>query len=196
MELAQSFFAALRRGEEARVPRYDKSLHSGAGDRVLPESSWDVVNGPGQRRVQVVIVEGWCVGFRALATAAEVEARWRGAGTRTLAHHRLEDLLLVNERLRAYDAALTDHLDAFVHVDAEDTAWVYDWRLEQEVRLREDTGSGMSDDQVVRFVDAYYPAYELFADKLRTGLFPKDKPGRQLRLVVGKDRRVKRSEVI
>ena len=197
MELARAFFAALRRGEETRVPQYDKAAHGGAGDRVQPESSWEVVNarGSGRRRVQVVILEGWCVGFRALASTAEVEARRRTAAVAS--QHRLEDLVLINERLRDYDTAVTDHLDAFVHVDAEDTRWVYDWRREQEARLRADTGGqGMSDDQVVRFVDAYYPAYELFSDRLRAGLFPPDQPGRQLRLVVGKDRRVKSSVVI
>ena len=35
-----------------------------------------------------------------------------------------------------------------------------------------------------------YPAYELFTDNLRAGIFGKEK-GRQLRLVVGRDRRVK-----
>lgn len=34
-----------------------------------------------------------------------------------------------------------------------------------------------------------YPAYELYTEVLRKGIYPE--PGRQLRLVVGKDRRVK-----
>lgn len=36
-----------------------------------------------------------------------------------------------------------------------------------------------------------YPSYELFTDTLRSGVFGEDS-GRQLRLVVGKDRRVKK----
>lgn len=35
-----------------------------------------------------------------------------------------------------------------------------------------------------------YPAYELYTDVLRTGIFGEDK-GKQLRLVVDKNRRVK-----
>jgi len=50
----------------------------------------------------------------------------------------------------------------------------------------------MTDERVREFVDGYYPAYELYTDKLRTGLFGQDS-GRQLRLVVGKDRKVKRA---
>jgi hypothetical protein len=34
-----------------------------------------------------------------------------------------------------------------------------------------------------------YPAYELYTQVLKNGIYPE--PGRQLRLVVGKDRRVK-----
>lgn len=34
-----------------------------------------------------------------------------------------------------------------------------------------------------------YPAYELYTEVLRKGIYPEQ--GRQLRLVVGKDRRVK-----
>jgi len=169
-----------------RVPQYDKSAFDGMGDRV-PASQWPLANGPGQPRVQVVILEGWCVGFRA-ADPREVETKWRAPGSRTLHRHTLEHLLFVNERLRGYDA-VTDLLDAFVHVDAEDTEYVYGWRLQQEAALRRERGAGMTDEQVVKFVDAYYPAYELFSDGVRRGIFP-DRPGCQLRLVVGKDRSV------
>lgn len=107
---------------------------------------------------------------------------------------RLEDLQFVNKKLEAYDA-ITNLFDAFIHIDAEDTEWVYDWRLEQEAMLRAQRGDGMSDEQVVCFVDAYYPAYELFTKQLRNGLFA-DKLRYQLRLVVGKDRRVNETIVI
>jgi D-glycerate 3-kinase len=192
MTLARQFFSALMRGEPTRVPQYDKSAFSGLGDR-LPESKWTPVNGPGQRRVQVVVLEGWCVGFRALDPAV-VEAKWR-ASSRTLHNHQLEHLLFINEQLRAYDA-VTSLFDAFIHIDAEDTEYVYDWRIQQEQDLRRDRGAGMTDQQVVKFVDAYYPAYELFSDGVRSGLFPASQPGRQLRLVVGKDRSVQEKIVL
>jgi len=72
----------------------------------------------------------------------------------------------------------------------------------------------MTDDQVVNFVNgckyivlhtilylqkpnrtADYPAYELYSDVLRKGIYPGEK-GKQLRLVVGKDRRVKEVQAI
>jgi len=42
-------------------------------------------------------------------------------------------------------------------------------------------------ERVLTFPD--YPAYELYTEVLRKGIYPES--GRQLRLVVGKDRRVK-----
>lgn len=59
-------FSALRdRKPNVKIPSYDKSAHDGQGDR-RPESEWAVVNREGQASVDVVLYEGWCVGFRAL----------------------------------------------------------------------------------------------------------------------------------
>lgn len=191
LALMKGFFDALLEGKPCRVPSYDKSAYGGMGDRT-PESTWTPLNGPGQTPVKVVIFEGWCVGFRSLPPA-KVEEKWK-AESRTLHKHKLEHLLFVNEALRGYDA-VTDLFDAFIHIDAEDTEYVYAWRLEQERQLRQEKGAGMTDEQVVRFVDAYYPAYELFSETVKRGIFP-DRPGRQLRLVVGKDRGVREHTVI
>lgn len=37
--------------------------------------------------------------------------------------------------------------------DAEDPLYVYAWRLEQEANLRSAKGTGMTDEQVVEFVN-------------------------------------------
>lgn len=44
-----------------------------------------------------------------------------------------------------------------------------------------------------------YPSYELYTDELRKGLFRdkgREMRGKQLRLVVGKDRKVKETEIV
>ncbi|GME65995.1 Uridine cytidine [Neofusicoccum parvum] len=198
LALGRSVFASLLSKSPTAIPAYDKSAFSGQGDRADP-STWETVNAPGTPPVEVVVFEGWSVGFRAVADAA-LEAKWaaardaaaKGEYDGQLARHELRHLRFVNERLREYDA-LTDMLDAFVHIDAERTTYVYDWRLQQEAALRAAKGKGMTDEQVVHFVNGYYPAYELYTDTLRAGIFKGEK-GRQLRLVVGKDRRVKTVE--
>ena len=172
------------------MPAYDKSAFNGKGDRV-DVSQWRVVNRSGKSSISVVIFEGWCVGFRALKTR-DVETKWGDAKQRgeegRLHKQRLQDVEFLNEALRGYDV-LTDALDAFVHVDAEHTMYVYDWRREQEAAMRREKGSGMSEEEVDRFVDGYYPAYELFTDALREGIFPGIE-GKHLRIVVGRNRKV------
>jgi D-glycerate 3-kinase len=187
MNLASQLFSALEQGAEIKIPKYDKAKHNGQGDRV-PSSEWETRNAPGQPKIRVVIFEGWCVGFRAIShssLAAKLEAP-----STTLHKHKLEDLEFVNEKLRGYDV-MTDRFDAFIHIDAEETRVVYEWRLEQEAALRRERGSGMTDEEVRAFVDGYYPAYELYTEGVREGVLKEKGPGRQLRMVVGRDRRVK-----
>lgn len=148
------------------------------------------MNAPGQEKIGVVIFEGWCVGFRALSQSALYERVQRPS--KTLKDHSVEDLEFVNEELRGYEV-INEVFDAFIHIDAQDTEWVYEWRLEQEEALRREGKGAMSVEQVRRFVDGYFPAYELYTDALREGVFKgrEEGAGRQLRLVVGRDRRVK-----
>jgi D-glycerate 3-kinase len=197
MQLARQFFTALKNGTPVKIPQYDKSAYNGQGDRV-PSSQWEEVNQPGHPKVQVIIFEGWSVGFRALAPE-EVErkrAASRAQPSATLWKHRLEDLLFVNKKLKEYDI-VTNMFDAFIHIDALETAYVYGWRLEQEAALRSEKGTGMTDEQVIKFVDGYYPAYELFTDTLRIGIFNgPNNSGKQLRLIVGRDRKVKEAIII
>ncbi|EME44185.1 hypothetical protein DOTSEDRAFT_172266 [Dothistroma septosporum NZE10] len=191
------FEAIASRKQDIKIPSYDKSRYSGAGDR-KPESGWETVNAAGARPIEVVIFEGWCVGFRALGDE-EVEKKWREAkaeaekGSSTypgrLGKLELEDVLLVNSKLRAYHA-LTDRFGAFMHIDAEDTLYVYHWREQQEAAMRAQKGTGMSEEQVISFVNGYYPCYELYTDVLRKGIFAGQR-GKQLRLVVGRNRQVK-----
>ncbi|KAK9360847.1 P-loop containing nucleoside triphosphate hydrolase protein [Lipomyces starkeyi] len=201
LELAATLFTALKSEQPALIPRYDKSQFNGHGDR-MDKAKWISVNQGGQPKIKVVIFEGWSVGFQAL-TDDEVKSKWEESKRlhqadlkfprTTLWSHRLEDLLLVNCMLKGYDV-MTNLFDAMIHIDAVDTSYVYKWRLQQEAELREQTGRGMTDEEVVKFVDGYYPAYELFSGKLRQGIV-KNK-GCQLRLVVRDDRKVQDIVVI
>ncbi|PYH98949.1 uridine/cytidine kinase [Aspergillus ellipticus CBS 707.79] len=208
LALAEEVFSALRAGRETAIPQYDKSAFSGQGDRV-PVSQWETANGEGQETVKVVIFEGWCVGFRAWEDAI-VRQGWERAVQRKeanigyegrLAHVKLEDVMMVNEALRGYDV-ITNQLDALIHIDAQDLQFVYDWRQEQERTLRAAKGTGMTEEQVKHFVDGYYPSYELFTETIRRGAFKPcphttaaflplaDSEGRQLHLIVDKNRKV------
>ena len=156
--LALSLFSDLRRGETTKLPRYDKSAYGGQGDRV-PKDEWSYVNRDKGQKTKVVIFEGWCVGFRAL-TKEKLVREWENAVrerhkenyTGRLGWNRLEDVEYVNEALREYDQ-LTDQLDALIHLDAENSLFVYEWRSESERKLRDTKGSGMTSEEVADFVN-------------------------------------------
>lgn len=44
-----------------------------------------------------------------------------------------------------------EHLDMLIHQDAEELHYIYEWRLEQEQKLQCQTGTGMSDADVIKF---------------------------------------------
>ncbi|OQD73567.1 hypothetical protein PENDEC_c014G03420 [Penicillium decumbens] len=202
--LGEQVFDSLAAERPTAIPQYDKSAFAGQGDR-MPQSQWKVVNAEGQEKVKVVIFEGWCVGFRALDEKtlrekweAAVRQKESGNYQGRLGHVKFEDVHTVNDALKRYDV-LTDKLDALIHIDAQDLRFVYEWRQEQERGLRATKGTGMTEEQVNHFVDGYFPSYELFTDTLREGVFKpsphhpstaSDWQGRQLRLVVDRNRRV------
>lgn len=140
--------------------------------------------------------EGWCVGFTPLSSE-EVETKWRASkesGLGRLGKCELKYVLWLNEMLKGY-VGLWERFDAFLQLDAGDISYVYDWRKQQEHCLISEKGMGMTDEQVTAFVDSYMPAYELYLEGLREGLFKNDKSvsneGRirqHLKFVIGKDR--------
>lgn len=93
--------SSLDSDNEVRLPVFDKSLHSGEGDRV--EGGGKVIRGP----IDIVILEGWCLGFQPIS-ASEIDLRWSqpvdglGPGFFESRGFRKEDIVDVNERLKEY----------------------------------------------------------------------------------------------
>lgn len=113
VEIGVDLFAAiLRKDKDIKVPAYDKSCFAGAGDR-MPQHEWQILNREGEQTVEVVIFEGWCVGFRALSIE-EVIHKWKAARALflegghayrgRLGRSELKHVLFVNDKLKAYDA--------------------------------------------------------------------------------------------
>lgn len=65
---------ARKEGMIVRVPRYDKSAGGGRGDRA-PAEDWVEVAVP----LDIVLLEGWMLGFEALAEDSEVLAKADGS---------------------------------------------------------------------------------------------------------------------
>ena len=111
IDLGTNLFEKLARGLPVKIPQYDKSRHDGEGDRV-EECLWEEVNIKGQGIIQVVILEGWCVGFRPLHPD-EVQEKWENAVREIetgpdqyrgrLGWNRIEDILFINKSLDEYE---------------------------------------------------------------------------------------------
>ncbi|KAJ9481981.1 hypothetical protein VN97_g11472 [Penicillium thymicola] len=144
MALAHSFFESLRTGSEILIPSFDKSKFNGEGGRT-PKETWARV--PAGTAIDVVVFEGWCVGFQPLEKAA-VRQQWEEGSqkqigleypTGTLRDHAVEHLLDVNTQLCGYCNLFfigPQHLNFLVHLDTDDLVNVYRWRMQQEHALR------------------------------------------------------------
>jgi D-glycerate 3-kinase len=181
LALGSATLAALRActGGEQRVavPRYDKSAFGGKGDRA-PESAWPRVQGP----VQLVLFEGWMLGFRPLSTGegGGVAAADAAAAADSLTAEERSDLAPVDAALRAYEAAWDRFVDSWLVVRVGDPRWVYAWRLQAEQAMRASGRPGMSDEGIADFVSRYLPAYGAYLPALYARGPTTARPGRTL----------------
>jgi D-glycerate 3-kinase len=132
----------LRPAQEALVPVYDKSAYGGRGDRT-PRPDWRRVVGP----LDVVIVEGWMLGFS--ETDAQLDP----------------ELSVPNALLGAY-AAWNQRLGAFVHLDVGALDTIVGWRVDAERARRARGQAGLSDDEARDYILRFLPAYRLYVPRL------------------------------
>ena len=137
----------LAPNEPMAVPRFDK-----ANDDRFVQSAFSTIKGP----VDLVIIEGWCVGASAQSTAALAEplnaleterdqdGRWRG---------------YVNQQLAGSYQTLFSMIDCLVMLKSPSMACVEQWRWQQEEQLSKATaGQGkalMNRQQVSEFIQYY-----------------------------------------
>lgn len=128
------------------IPRFNKAID----DRYPPEFA-ECINEP----VDVIVLEGWCLGAVAESEAALTEpvndleasedkdAAWR--------HY-------VNKQLALFYPKLFELVDVWIMLKAPDFQCVFDWRLEQENKLRDLSHHRhhiMDAEQVARFIKFY-----------------------------------------
>jgi D-glycerate 3-kinase len=143
------------RGTPIALPRFDKSLWQGAGDRTTPEL---ITN------VDIVLFEGWFVGVRpidpiVLATAPEpIRTEFDRAFARD-----------TNLRLQAY-LPLWERLDRLLVLYPVDYRFSQQWRKQAEQEMRAIGKAGMNDAEIAAFVEYFWQALhpELFIKPLVT----------------------------
>ncbi|UKZ73684.1 hypothetical protein TrVFT333_001334 [Trichoderma virens FT-333] len=161
--LLKSVFSSLLTHTPTSLPQYDKALFSGQGDR-LPASTWKQVN-----QQQPPKTPSKSSSSRAGALASAPSPPKPSPRNTPLPAELSSSIVSSTSSPSMRNSARTGGLSSSGEGDPN---------------------AGMTKEQVVKFVDAYYPAYELYSEGLRNGLFT-DKPGAQLRMVVGRDRKVK-----
>jgi D-glycerate 3-kinase len=132
------------------LPRYDKSRHSGKGDRA-DKSQWHEVSLP----VDIVLVEGWMLGFQKLPPE-RIQNR---------------HLSQINSLLVEYQA-WHRFLDDFVYLYPENPGYVIAWRSEAEARMKARGLPGMTSSEVRNYAEMFLPAYELYGPVLTDQLLP------------------------
>lgn len=141
--MAGAAIDALRTRGKATLPRFDK-----ATDTRSPRSTWRTVASP----VDVILLEGWCVGAISqgeAALATPVNDLERDEDPKGIWRH------YVNDQLEGPYKALFARLHDLVLLEAPSFEVVAGWRGEQEAKLRTQGKGGMDDAEVARFV-AYY----------------------------------------
>ena len=143
LQLLWNVLHEIEHQRPVRVPRFDKSI-----DDRAPKSSWETAHG----NTAVLIFEGWCVGVRqssscedsrpinALEKQDDSDGRWRA---------------LIEGFLELQYRPLFSRIDCLVLLAAPDFSVVHDWRLQQERGLRTQTGGGMADREIARFIQHY-----------------------------------------
>ncbi|KAJ5648575.1 hypothetical protein N7490_004947, partial [Penicillium lividum] len=176
---------------EILLPSLYKSLFNGEGGRVPPHQRERVPTGD----IDVVILKGGV-----LDSCLSLKIRFKCGGTKpgnlrvirsTLKEHALEHLLGVNGNLRQYCELFMGpkHFDYLVHLDR------MIWSMSISGLFSKNMLFGIKKPGVVEFVKGYMPAYELYLDLLREGIFSEEGKG-QLRVVLDQGREIIAIEIV
>lgn len=154
IEIALSLFDKIRRNENPyKVPRFDKSLHGGAGDRTIPE----VVES-----IDIVLFEGWFVGVRPINPALLENPPYPIITDEDKIFARY-----MNTKLFDY-LPLWEKLDSLIVLYPVDYRLSVEWRKQAEQQMIASGKSGMSDSEIERFVNYFWRSLhpELFITPL------------------------------
>ncbi|MGI0486701.1 glycerate kinase [Pantanalinema rosaneae CENA516] len=140
-------------GQPILIPRFDKSLHQGAGDRIAPEAVRDV---------DIILFEGWFVRVRPIAPEL-----FETAPPPIMTEDDRAFARDMNINLHAY-LPLWERLDRFMVLLPIDYRLSKQWRQQAEQQMIASGRSGMTEAEIDAFVDYFWRALhpELFIPPL------------------------------
>ncbi len=159
---------AAEAGEVVALPRFDKSLHGGEGDRTDPEWVQDV---------DILLFEGWFLGARPIDPA-----QFDQAPAPIVTEVDRQFARDMNAELATY-LPLWDCLDRLMVLCPADYRLSKQWRKDAEHQMKAQGKTGMSDASIDAFVEYFWCALhpELFIAALK-------RDGEHVNLVVEIDR--------
>jgi D-glycerate 3-kinase len=142
-----------QRKHQIAVPRFDKSLHQGAGDRTNPE----IVN-----NIDIVLFEGWFVGVQPINPTT-----FDYPPPPIITTEDRKFALDMNAKLHDY-LPLWEQLDSLIVLYPQDYRLSLTWRKQAEHKMIATGKSGMSDTEIENFVNYFWCALhpELFIQPL------------------------------
>ena len=130
------------------LPRFDKSLHHGEGDRTHPE----IID-----RADIVLFEGWFIGVR------PIESNFENAPAPIDTELDRQFARDMNQQLQSY-LPLWELLDRFIVLYVPDYKLSKQWRKQAEHKMIAQGKTGMSDAEIDQFVEYFWKSLhpELF----------------------------------
>jgi len=125
------------------LPRFDKSLHNGMGDRTTPKTA---------NQADIMIFEGWFVGVQPVAENPFFHAPYP-----IVTEEDKQFALDNNQRLKEY-LPLWEKLDYLLILNPEDYRYSLQWRKEAEHKMIQTGKTGMTDKQIEEFVYYFWKA--------------------------------------
>ena len=125
------------------IPRFDKSLWNGQGDRIKP----DIINQP-----DIVLFEGWFLGVQPIN-----ETQFNDAPFPIQTKEDRQFAQDINENLKAY-LPLWEKLDRLIILYPEDYTLSKQWRKEAEQKMISSGKTGMKDHEIEEFVNYFWKA--------------------------------------
>jgi len=143
----------LQRQTRITVPQFDKSLHSGVGDRINPQTI---------ENIDIVLFEGWFVGVFPINSA-----EFNAPPLPIITGADKDFARDMNEKLHDY-LPLWQRLDSLIVLYPQDYRLSLEWRKQAEHQMKASGKTGMTDLQIEEFVNYFWKALhpELFIKPL------------------------------
>ena len=151
---------ALPCPKQIEIPRFDKSACGGAGDRTQPE----LISG-----ADIVLFEGWFVGVEPVVDA-QLNEFLAGAPFPIVTDADCQFARDMNAKLHDY-LPLWKRLDRLIVLYPQDYRISKVWRNQAEQKMMAAGKSGMTEDEINRFVEYFWKALhpELFIQSMLEG---------------------------